>query len=110
MLAKEDYEAADKLIEGAVGLIMKDVDKAVKKLGDVLGEIEKDYENDKLENGKLKIFSKQWQDIFALVGGIEKHDVQQIETEIENLYVHGEVKGKLLELISLAHKFEKMDF
>ncbi len=105
MLTKKDYEAADELIEGAVELIMKDFDKAVKKLGNVLGEIEKDYEND-----KLKIFSKQWQDILVLVGGIEKHDVQQIETEIENLYVHGEVKGKLLELVSLARKFETMDF
>lgn len=105
MLTKEDYEAADKLIDGGIKLIMKDIDKAVKKLGDVLGEIEKDYEND-----KLNIFSKQWQDIIVLVGGIEKHDVQQIEAEIENLYVHGEVKGKLLELVNLARKFETLNF
>ena len=105
MLTKEDYKAADKLIEGAVELIMKDIDRVIRKLGDVLGEIEKDYEND-----KLKIFGKQWQDIIVLVGGIANHDVQQIETEIENLYVHGEVRGKLLELVGLARKFETLNF
>lgn len=105
MLTKKDYEAADKLIEGALKMYQDSFERAKDKLVSVLNRI-----TDLDQAGEIDLSFHQFKSITMMISAIQAHNVQGIETEIENLYVHGEVGGVLKELINIAKQFETLNF
>ena len=105
MLAKKDYETADKLIEGALKMYDESFEKAKNRLTEVLNRIA-----DLNKSGELYLSYRQFKSIVRLIVAIQKHNIREIETQVENLYVHGEVSGVLKELIDVAQEFETLNF
>lgn len=105
MLSKKDFEAADKLIEGALKMYGESFEKAKNRLTEVLNRIA-----DLNQSGELYLSYHQFKSIVRLIVAIQAHSVQKIETEIENLYVHGKVEGSIKELVDLAEQFETLNF
>lgn len=105
MCEVSEMSEKDRLIQGGINLIMEKVEEMENEFARLLHEI-----TDQYDNGALYLTATQFNDIIVLTGAVAQHKVQVIETQIENLYLHGKVEGEVKELINLAEKFKNLDF